>query len=111
MVKYVPSFLGVYPSDILPSNSVTRSARHILNTDPHIAKGMHSLVVHLQPISYYGYFFHSYGLPLSSVISWLFTSCVLRLGILHYAAAELDQYGLRQIYLFIHALFGSRVLS
>ena len=59
--KNVPSFLGVYPSDILPP--ITRSATLIVNTDPHTASGTPWLAIHLQPRSYSGYFFDSYGLP------------------------------------------------
>ena len=58
----VPLFLGVYPSDILPP-SVTRSAILIVNTESLIAKGTQWLSIHLQPRSYSGYFFDSYGLP------------------------------------------------
>ena len=61
-LKDVPSFLGVYPSDILPP-SITLCANLIVNTDPHTASGTHWLANHLQPRSYFGYFFDSYGLP------------------------------------------------
>ena len=61
-IKAVPSFLGVYPSDILPP-SITRSANLIVNTDPHTASGTHLLAIHLQPRTYTGYFSDSYGLP------------------------------------------------
>ena len=54
-LKDVPSFLGVYPSDILPP-SITRSATLILNTYPHTAKWTHWLAIHLQPRFYTGYF-------------------------------------------------------
>ena len=58
-LKNVLSFLGVYPSDMLPPPWVTRSATLIVNSDPHT----NCLAVHLQPQSYSGYFFDCYGLP------------------------------------------------
>jgi hypothetical protein len=58
----MPSFLGMYPSDILPPPPVTRSMTLIVNTNPHTAKEMHCLAIHLQPRSYCGYFFDSIGL-------------------------------------------------
>ena len=70
-LKDVPSFLGVCPSDILPSPSVTRSATLIVNTDPHTANRTHCLAIHLQPRSYSVYFFDYYVCPLSSLIPWL----------------------------------------
>ena len=77
-LKDVISFLGVYPSDILPSPpSLTRSATLIVNTDPHTANGTHWLAIHLQPRSYSGYFFDSYGLPphLPSILTLLRRAC------------------------------------
>jgi len=62
-LKDGPSFLGVYPSDILPPPPLMRPATLIVNTDPHTAKRKHWLAIHLQPRSYSGYFFDSYGLP------------------------------------------------
>ena len=67
-LKEVPSFLGVYPSDILPP-SITRSATLIVNTDPHTASGTHWLAVHLQPRSYSIYFLISMAYLLSSPLS------------------------------------------
>ena len=44
----IPTFLGVYPSDLLTTTlSVSRSATLIVNTDPHNAKGKHWLPIHL----------------------------------------------------------------
>jgi hypothetical protein len=75
-LKDVPSFLGVYPSDILPA-SITRSATLIVNADPHTACGTHWLAIHLQPRSYYGYFFDSYGLPplIPSIATFMRRTC------------------------------------
>ena len=71
-LKEVPSFMGVYPSDILPP-LITCSATLIVNTDPHSAKGRHWLAIHLLPRSYSGYFFDSYGLPplIPSILTFL----------------------------------------
>jgi hypothetical protein len=75
-LKDVPSFLGVYPSDILPP-SITRPTTLIVNTDPHTASGTHWLAIHLQPRSYSGYFFDSYGLPplIPSILTFLRRTC------------------------------------
>ena len=63
-LKGVPTFLCVYPSDLLTTTLyVSRFATLILNTDPHDAKGKHWLAIHLQRRSYSGSFFDSYGLP------------------------------------------------
>jgi hypothetical protein len=62
-LKDVTSFLGVFPSDILPPPSVTEAASLIVNTDPHTSRGSYWLAVRVQPLSYSGYFFDSYSLP------------------------------------------------
>ena len=75
-LKDVPLFLGVYPSDILPL-SIARSATLFVNTVRHTAKGTHWLAIHLQPRSYSGYFFDSYGLPpfIPSILTFLCRVC------------------------------------
>ena len=60
-LKEVRSFLGVYPSDLLP-RSVTRLGTVIINADPHTEKGSHWLAVHLRPKSSSAYYFDSYGI-------------------------------------------------
>ena len=65
----------MYPSDILPP-SIIRSAIFIVNTDPHTAKGTHWLAVHVQPRSYSGCFFDSYGLPSFNPEILNFLNCV-----------------------------------
>ena len=74
--KGLPSFLGVYPSDILPP-SITRSATLIVKTDPNTAKRTHWLAIYLKPRSYTGYFFDSYGLPplIPSILTFLRRAC------------------------------------
>jgi len=54
-LKDVRSFLGVFPSDMLP-RSVTQTGTVIINTDPHTEKGSHWLAYivfqnHLAPIT------------------------------------------------------------
>ena len=74
----MPSFLAVYPSDILrPPTSVTRSLTLIENTDRHTAKETHWLAIRHQPRYYYGYFFDSYGLPPLDpiILTFLFRAC------------------------------------
>ena len=47
-LKDVPSFLGVYPSDLLPG-IVHRKGTLIINADPHTKEGSHWLAIHLEP--------------------------------------------------------------
>ena len=76
MLKDVPSFIGVYPSNIKPS-SITRSTTLIVNINTHTAKRTHWPAIHLQPRSYSRYFFDSYVLlPLfPSILTFLHRAC------------------------------------
>jgi hypothetical protein len=56
----VPSFLGVYASDLLP-RSIVHTGTVIVNTDPHTEKGSHWQAIHFQTRSSRCYFFDSYG--------------------------------------------------
>ena len=78
-LKNVTSFLGVYPSDILPPPSVTPAATLIVNSDPQTSKGTHWLAIHCQPRSYSGYFFDSYGLPplIPNISNFLRRNCTV----------------------------------
>jgi len=71
-LRDVKSFLGVYPSDLIP-HSITRSGCLILNTDPHNLKGSHWLAIHLQPKAHSAYYFDSYGLlpDIPQILSFL----------------------------------------
>jgi len=60
-IKDVRSFLGVFPSDMLPP-SVTQSGTVIIKSDPHTEKGSHWLAVHYLPKSSSAFFFDSYGI-------------------------------------------------
>jgi hypothetical protein len=59
-LRDVKSFLGVFPSDILP-NSIVRSGTVIVNADPHTEKGSHWLAIHFEPKASSAYYFDSYG--------------------------------------------------
>ena len=61
-LRYVGSFLGVFPSDLLPEHSIARSGTLIVNTDPHTESGSHWLAIHFQSKSHTSYYFDSYGL-------------------------------------------------
>ena len=61
-LQNVKSFLGVFPSDLLPPKSISRSGTVIINADPHTERGSHWLAIHLEPRSSSAYYFDSYGL-------------------------------------------------
>ena len=59
-LKDVRSFLGIFPSDMLP-RFVTQSGTVIIDADPHTENDSHCLAVHLLPKSSSACFFYSYG--------------------------------------------------
>jgi hypothetical protein len=61
-LKDVKSFLGVYPTDLLP-RSIVQFGSVIVNTDPRTEKGSHWLAIHFTPRSSSAYYFDSYGNP------------------------------------------------
>jgi hypothetical protein len=77
-LRNVKSFLGVFPSDLLP-HSVTQPGTLIVNTDPQTKRGSHWLAVNFQPKSYSSYYFDSYGLApyIPSIQEFLKRTCVL----------------------------------
>src|SRR5215475_11793863 len=77
-LRHVKSFLGVYPSDLIP-HSITRSGCLILNTDPHNLEGSHWLAIRLMPKAYSECYFDSYGLPpdIPSILSFLRRNCTV----------------------------------
>jgi len=63
-LRYVTSFLDVFPSHLLPQ-SITQTSTVIVNADPHTEGGSHCLAVHFRLKSSSAYHFDSYGiLPL-----------------------------------------------
>ena len=62
-LRYVSSFLGVFPSVLLPQHRIARSGTLVVNTDTHTESGSHWLAIHLQYRSHSSYYFDSYGLP------------------------------------------------
>jgi len=61
-LKDVPTFLGVYPSDLLPT-TIHKTGTVIINADPHTREGLHWLAIHFEiPLSGASYF-DSYGRP------------------------------------------------
>jgi hypothetical protein len=62
-LKNVKSFLGVYPSDLLPHSIHQQTVTVILKTDPHTQAGTHWLAIHFQQKSSTAFFYDSYGLP------------------------------------------------
>jgi hypothetical protein len=67
----VPTFAGVFPSDLLPSHQLPGFVRYtiITNTDVHTDPGSHWVAVHVDTRSSSGYYFDSYGLfPLVTAI-------------------------------------------
>jgi hypothetical protein len=57
----VKSFLGVFPSDLLP-HFITWPSTVIVNTDAHTQSGSQWLAIHLEPRSSTEFYFDSYGL-------------------------------------------------
>jgi len=60
-LRNIKSFLGVYPSNLLP-HSITQSDTVIINVDPHTEKGSHWLAIHFEPKASSAYYFDSYGI-------------------------------------------------
>jgi hypothetical protein len=60
-LRNVDSFLGLFPSDLLP-RSITRCSTLIVNTDPHTEKGSHWLAINFRTKSFSAFYFDSYGL-------------------------------------------------
>jgi len=60
-LQNVKSFLGVFPSDLLP-HSIARSGTVIINADPHTEKGSHWLAIHFEPKASSAYYFDSYDI-------------------------------------------------
>jgi len=79
-LKNVKSFLGVYPSDLLPHSIHQQTGNVILNTDPHTQEGTHWLAIHFQPKSSTAFYFDLYGQPPPSdlnILSFLKRNCTV----------------------------------
>ena len=61
-LKDVKSFLGVFPSDMLP-RSITKPSTVIVNANVHTQSGSHWLAIRLEPRSSTAFNFDSYDLP------------------------------------------------
>jgi len=57
----VQSFLGVFPSDLLP-HSITRPGTIVVNTDAHTQTGSHWVAIRLEPRSSSPFYFDFCGL-------------------------------------------------
>ena len=74
-LKNVKSFLGVYPSELLPHSIHQQTGTVILNTDPHTQESTHWLAIHFQQKSSTAFYFDSYGQPPPSdlnILSFLY---------------------------------------
>jgi len=75
-LRDVKTFLGVFPSDLLP-RTITQTGRIIVNCDPHTEGGSHWLAINFQPKSCSGFYFDSHGLRpyIPSIRSLLKRTC------------------------------------
>jgi hypothetical protein len=76
-LRDVGSFLGVFPSDLLPN--IVQSATLIVNTDRHTESGSHWLAIQIQLHSSKLYYFDSYVLPplIHSIQSFINRKCTV----------------------------------
>ena len=77
-LKDIPTFLGVYPSDLLPT-SIHKTGTVIINADPHTREGSHWLMMHFNyPLSM-AFYFDSYGREPSDpiILSFLKLNCAV----------------------------------
>jgi len=59
-LKDIRTFLGVYPSDLLPT-SIHKTGTVIINADPHTRECSHSLAIHFDTRLSWASYFDSYG--------------------------------------------------
>jgi len=59
-LKDVPTFLDVYPSELLPT-TIHKTGTVIINADPHTREGSHWPAIHLETLLSYASYFDSYG--------------------------------------------------
>jgi hypothetical protein len=107
-LRNVKSFLGVYPSDLLP-HSITQSGTIIINADSQTEKGSHWLAIHFEPKASTAYYIDSYGIsPLFPAIH-PFLRLLHLLGLQHGTTARTDQHCLWPLLLPIRPVHGQRV--
>jgi hypothetical protein len=82
----VKSFLGAFPSDMLP-HSIIQPSTVIVNTDAHTESGTHWLAIHLEPRSSTAFYFDSYALSpyIPDIQPFLRCNCT----VLHYNNTKL----------------------
>jgi len=74
----VKSFLGAFPSDLLP-HSITQPSTVIVNTDAHTQSGSHWLAIRFEPRDSTSFYFDSYGLSphIHDIESFLRRNCTV----------------------------------
>ena len=104
-LKNVKSFLGVFPSDLLP-HSITQPSTVIVNTDTHTQTGSHWLAIRLEPRASTAFYFDSYGLSphIHDIQSFLRRNCT----VLNYnnTTSRTSEYCLWQILLSVRPVYG-----
>jgi hypothetical protein len=78
-LRDVGSFIGVFPSDLLPKYPIALSGTLIVNTEQHTESVSHWLAIHFQPRSSTAYYFDSYGLPplIPSIQTFIRRNCTV----------------------------------
>ena len=78
-LKNIKSFLGVYPSELLPHSIQHQAGTVIINTNPYTLKGLHWLAILFQPKASKAYYFDSYGHPPYNINiqSFLIQNCIV----------------------------------
>jgi hypothetical protein len=77
-LRNVKSFLGVFPSDLLP-HSITQPGNTVVQTDPHTDRVSHWLAINFNPKSYSCYYYDSYWLPpyIPAIQTFLKRTCIV----------------------------------
>jgi hypothetical protein len=83
----VESFLGAYPSDLLP-HSITQPSTVIVNTDAHTQAETHWLAIRFEPRASAAFYFESYGLSPQIPVIQLFLR--RNFSVLNYNNAKLQ---------------------
>lgn len=77
-LRNLPSFLGVFPSDVLP-HSISSSGTIIINVDTHTEGGSHWLAITFQKQCHRAFYFDSYALYpfIPSIQTFLRRNCTV----------------------------------